>query len=211
MSENEKVSLRFLEDAVIRREWNWFGQVRNEGGRAFCQDDWVTFRKMREAKFDVWSRDMLESYAGDLDVYDQTGLNPVMLKYAYMMESTAPERYEELKPYLPEVDAQRDGLIESITAWELADYRKFAESFPRFAAQSRSVSALEDASDNTSFETYLRGELKTYSLETLQCYRKRLQELEPTGSSLTQLTMDNIARQYGYLNTADAEKKLPGI
>ena len=40
-----------LVQKIIEVEWNQFQMVKNEGGRAACQDDWNTFQLMRESHF----------------------------------------------------------------------------------------------------------------------------------------------------------------
>ena len=37
---------------IVKREWDFFQEARNEGGRAACQNDWETFRIMRESQFE---------------------------------------------------------------------------------------------------------------------------------------------------------------
>ncbi len=37
-----------LIDAIVLHEWQQFDKVKNEGGRADCQDDWNTFSIMRK-------------------------------------------------------------------------------------------------------------------------------------------------------------------
>lgn len=58
---------------------------------------------------------------------------------------------------------------------------------------------------DTSFETYLRGELKTYSLPTLRLLRAFTEELDAAGGNLAILTMEATAKAYGYVSLAEAE------
>ncbi len=54
-------------DRIVALEWNMFQRVQNEGGRASCQDDYPTFRLMRESQFSVWPEPVLASYLKDLE------------------------------------------------------------------------------------------------------------------------------------------------
>ena len=55
-----------LISGIVLREWRMFTTVRNEGGRADCQDDWPTFRVMRSSQLEAWQTDTLRSYDDDL-------------------------------------------------------------------------------------------------------------------------------------------------
>ena len=66
MGENSELITRILDI-----EWNMFTTVNNEGGRAACQDDRLTFEVMRRSQFEAWDRDSLESYYADLTVFNE--------------------------------------------------------------------------------------------------------------------------------------------
>ena len=66
-----------LIDKIIELEWMFFGLVRNEGGRASCQDDWKTFRVMRRSQFMAWTVPVLESWLDDLLTARAEGRNPL--------------------------------------------------------------------------------------------------------------------------------------
>ena len=51
---------------LILKEWNQFQQVRNEGGRASCQNHMKEFVMNRLAQFLTWDDAMRESYYEDL-------------------------------------------------------------------------------------------------------------------------------------------------
>jgi len=70
------------------------------------------------------------------------------------------------------------------------------------------VSTSEDDIDRTSFETYLRGELSTYSLSTLALLARFIINRSDTGQNLSLLYLENIARGYGYESAASAEETL---
>ena len=73
---------------IIKREWDFFQKVENIGGRASCQNDFETFFLQRQGQFQVYYPEVNASYLEDLMNYQNIGRNPVMEKYAYMMEST---------------------------------------------------------------------------------------------------------------------------
>ena len=77
--------------------------------------------------------------------------------------------------------------------------------FPRMAEGGRPLLSEDDKPDSTSFESYLRGELKSYSARTIAIYERYAISCWHNGVNLAIANMDNIARQYGYANATDAE------
>lgn len=78
-------------EKIAAIEWEMFQRVRNEGGRADCQNRPDTFKIMRLAQFSAWPEELAQSYLEDLRKALQNDRNLPMEKYARMMESTAPE------------------------------------------------------------------------------------------------------------------------
>jgi len=64
-----------------------------------------------------------------------------------------------------------------------------------------------DTPYETSFETYLRGELHTYSEHTLKLYLDMVRNLKREGISLSLIVMDAMVKAYGYKNIDDAERQ----
>ena len=54
--------------AIAKAEFEAFDKVRNEGGRASCQNDWPTFKVMRMSQYMTWSEDMLLMYMYEFKV-----------------------------------------------------------------------------------------------------------------------------------------------
>lgn len=197
-----------LIERIVRLEWAQFDKVKNEGGRADCQDDWNTFSIMRKSQYMAWDDELLESYCKDLLDADARGWNLIMEKYARMMKSTAPERYAELAKELPERSVERNNIAEEIIRIQVAWMEDFAAKYPKMAGNARSIHTSEDSAYNTSYETYLRGELGTYSEETFVLYGRFIVELNRKGENLAYNIMDNTAKLYGYTDVDDAEKRL---
>lgn len=219
MDENKKVSVDDVimkdvnnkEDLVkklVELEWENFDQVKNEGGRADCQDDWDTFSIMRTSQYLTWTDEMLQSYIDDFEVAMARGWNLITEKYGRMMESTAPSRFEEIKnqfPYLPE---EKKNIIEEIVKIQVAWMEEFASQYPYMAGNSRDIHTSEDTCFSTSFETYLRGELRTYSDKTLDLYGRFIVSYLQEGKNLTKDIMTNTALLYGYESLEKAEELL---
>lgn len=195
-----------LAEQIVRAEFGQFQRTQNEGGRAECQDDWPTFHQMRLAQFLTWTPDMLHSYADDLDLAITAGRNLVTEKYARMMASAEPERYRsELAPYLPALDPDLIPTIESVVAQQVAWARAFRAEYPRLGEAMRLLTSEEDRVGETSFETYLRGELLTYSSRTLALYADLVRDVSSRGGNLTAQTLRWTVLLGGYADLDDAE------
>ena len=195
-------------DKIIELEWKQFDQVKNEGGRASCQNDFETFSIMRKSQYLTWNEELLRSYYQDLLLAEQNGWNLIMEKYARMMQSTAPEKYEKLVLTLPVRSKEREQITEEIVRIQVAWMEQFSEKFPKMAGNARSIHTYEDTAYNTSYETYLRGELGTYSEETFVLYGRFIAKLLKEERNLAYETMRNTAMLYGYQSVEEAEGKI---
>lgn len=207
--EQEDVSFKnALVNELVMLEWKAFDKVENEGGRADCQDDWNTFSLMRKSQYHTWTVEMLKSYIHDFNRANERGWNLITEKYGRMMESTTPGRYALIKDALPEISEVKKEIIESIVAIQVQWMEEFAEKYPKAAGNARSIHTSEDTPFNTSYETYLRGEISTYSDETLDLYGRFIARLSIEGKNLAEMTMNNTALFYGYESLDELEQKL---
>lgn len=191
--------------AIVDEEWRQFQQVQNEGGRASCQDDRDTFVLMRTSQFIPWAEEVLASYQQDLKRAGEQGWNLLTEKYARMMEHTAPQQYARLADRLPERSAERLQLQELLISIMMRWTREVERRCPHLMGRGRNLSSEQDGPWNVSSETYLRGELGTYSDETLRLYAQMVLELLSQGKNLVEQNMTCMARGYGYRGLEDAE------
>lgn len=195
-----------LVEEVIRREWDQFQRTENEGGRASCQGNWPMFHQMRASQFMTWPEDLLRSYLDDLDEANRVGRNLVTEKYARMMASTAPDEYRErIEPFIPRLSDERIARQERVIAVQVAWARDFRGRYPKLGAAMRVLTTAEDTSEDTSFETYLRGELGTYSDRTMALYEAMVEGLQAAGRNLTEQTVANTVRLGGFADLTEAE------
>lgn len=195
-----------LVEEVIRREWDQFQRTENEGGRASCQGNWPMFHQMRASQFMTWPEDLLRSYLDDLDEANRVGRNLVTEKYARMMASTAPDEYRErIEPFIPRLSDERVARQERVIAVQVAWARDFRGRYPKLGAAMRVLTTAEDTPEDTSFETYLRGELGTYSDRTMALYEAMVEDLQAAGRNLTEQTVANTVRLGGFADLEEAE------
>lgn len=204
----KEVKDRGIISRIIHLEWKQFQGVQNIGKRADCQNDWKTFRIMRESQYLTWNQELLKSYLEDLLEAERKGWNLIMEKYARMMESTAPEEYKSLKDALPKRQTKRLVLQEEIIKIQVAWMEKFSKQYPFTAGKARRIHTIEDTLWDTSYETYLRGELGTYSERTLELYGRFVVELARQDLNLAYLIMENTVKLYGYQSLEEAEEEI---
>lgn len=195
-----------LREQIVKHEWKQFQQVSNEGGRANCQGNWPTFHQMRFSQFSIWPHDLLASYSRDLDKADMAGRNLFTEKYGRMMESTNPTEYHtRIAPFMPKLGIERQSQQECIIGQQVRWAQDFRERYPKLGQAMRILRTADDTAQNTSFETYLRGELSTYSLKTLQLYDAFILQLTSLQINLTEATVLATITMAGYENLDHAE------
>lgn len=203
--ENQGEKDRLIQD-IIKLEWEMFQKVEGIGGRANCQDQYPTFEIMRSSQFRAWDQKTLENYHQDLQRGREGGRNLITEKYAYMMESTDPDYYRaKLQPYLPLVDEARALLIRRILEQLILWDKEVSRDFPKVAHRGRPLEATADKSGITSVETYMAGELKTYSERTLQSLMSHILEEKARGENLVRKILEFTIERYGFASLEDAE------
>lgn len=196
-------------EKIIKDEWDMFQKVNNAGGRASCQNNWETFHIMRFSQYSAWNDFMIKSYAKDLQEAIIIGRNLLMEKYAYMMELTDPDYFKKvLEPNLPVIDLETMNIVQEI-AWYMVDCEKeIASKYPKLSKAGRPIESNGDIGGFTSVETYAKGELKTYSKDTLKLYLEHVRTNRAVDNNLAMTVQDTMVKMYGYKSIQDAENKL---
>lgn len=196
-------------EQLIRAEWEMLRTVEGIGGKAGCQEEWPTFHIMRYSYLFAWSDQMLRSYMRDIDEAFQGNRNLVTEKYAYMMEYTDPDYYRSrLEPYLPEQDDEMRTMINEIAEYMVGCDRELAQKYPKLSSKGRPIEAAKDSGTDTSAETYVKGELKTYSRFTIKHFLDYIRTCKGEGVNFAFLVKDKMVKMYGYESLEDAERKM---
>ena len=193
--------------SIAKSEFEAFDKVQNEGGRASCQNNWPTFKVMRMSQYMTWTEDMLLQYLYEFKTNYANGRNMIEEKYARMMESTAPLEYARFAKRLPAVSEAKKAIVEQIVALQVKWMEEFAAQYPNLAEDARAIHTAEDLAYDTSYETYLRGELRTYSDRMLEMYGRYIVAHAQAGKNVACEIMKNTVQFYGYqdLETANAK------
>ncbi|MFA4837699.1 MAG: DUF4125 family protein [Dehalococcoidia bacterium] len=193
---------------IVEIEWQMFQGVSNIGGQAGCQQDHVTFEIMRSSQSMGWSEATLESYLDDLLETERTGRNLLTEKYARMMERTSPLEYAGIKHLLPPLAPEVPPLIDEITTIVLEWEKELLHKYPYILKRGRPINSSEDTPFVTSIETYLRGELATYSPRTLGLYRDNVLKLKDEGINGSEIILEHTMKRYGFGSLEDAHNRL---
>ena len=194
-------------ESLIKTEWELFHNVNNEGGKADCQNNPETFAIMRRAQFTAWNEELVESWHNDLLEAKKSGRNLLSEKYAWMMQRTAPYEFRLISKHLHFPSIAAEEIMEEIITTEVNWMEQYEKQYPYMASGNRPVHSEMDTEYETSFETYLRGELHTYSENTLKLYLDMVRQMKRGGKSLSLIIMDALVRAYGYKDIDDAERQ----
>ena len=204
----ERVRTMAAAEDVIRMEWAAFDKTQNKGGRADCQDDWETFSIMRRGQYYSFPCELVMMIRADFAAAATGGRNVITEKYGYMMETSAPSEFAEIAGKLPQVSEKKRALCGAILPIQVGWMEDFAARYPKLAGQARVIHTEDDTAVNVSYETYLRGELYTYSDDTLETYGRFIVSVYQRGENLAENIMREEVYMYGYDSLDEAEAKL---
>lgn len=182
-----------LIDAILEIELRMFLTV-NPMQTSGCQEYPESFKLHRRAQFHPWSEEALGSYLEDLNEAEELGENLMRRKYA---------RMQGLLP-----DADTSPTVEEIVRLKVAWQREMFRKYPAVMSGARPLTDEGTRAQMTSFETYARGELETYSGRTLDLLHGDLLEMQARGESLSEKVYDYLVQASGYASLEAAEQKL---
>ena len=189
-------------EKILEKEWKYFSNLNNIGGRADCQDNREDFIIMRKSQWETFNEETLLSYLEDLNSKN----NPLFQKYAQMMKYNSPEEYKKIKDILEKASEEKTDLVNKIMFIYMEWEKEFFESYPIFSSMGRPLYSSEDDNIETSIETYLRGELLSYSEKTLKLYLNYVIDNKEKNINLAIKNMDNLARMQGFNDSDEVEE-----
>lgn len=159
--------------------------------KSSCQNYPESFKTHRKAQFITWSAETLESYLNDLRAAEKNNENLMKFKYA---------RMDNL---IPAVNS--NPLIKKITGILHEWQDDFFENYPNIAMKARPVSSSGNTMSTTSFETYLSGELETYSNKTLELLYNDVMDKKSRGINMSEEIYTYLVTSLGYESLQDIE------
>jgi hypothetical protein len=167
-----------LINEIVEYEWDMFTNLKNIGSRASCQDNYLYFKLMRESQYFTWNTNTLLSYLSDLKIAKDNNYSLLELKYAFMEENIDINIFNSFKDRLPKLSDERKMIQEEIIKLQVSHMEEYSKINPNVTSNMRNIYSVLDTKDSVSYETYLRGELSTYSENTLYNYGKMLAQYE---------------------------------
>lgn len=172
---------------IIEIEWDMFSNLNNIGGRADCQNNRVMFDLMRKSQYFAWNCDLINSYYNDLIKAKENNYNLLWIKYAFMEETVDPNHFKLIKDNLPILSLKMINLREAIVSVQLEMLEEYSKD--NDISKMRTINTNSDKYNNASYETYLRGELSSYSENTLYLYASYLANLSKENKNIVELTL----------------------
>jgi hypothetical protein len=180
-------------EAILEIELRMFLTV-NPMQTSGCQEYPESFKLHRRAQFHPWSEEALGSYLDDLHAAEALGENLMRRKYARMQGLLG--------------NAADNPVVEEIVRLKMDWQRAMFRNYPAVMSGARPLTDESTRAQMTSFETYARGELETYSERTLGLLHRDLLAMLAAGESLSEKVYDHLVRASGYASLEEAENKL---
>jgi hypothetical protein len=188
MNENESI----LEE-VLRREMEMFLAVPTEGPCG-CKENLESFLLNRRVQFLAWPAEALDGYREDLVRAAEEGRNLMTYKYA---------RMDNLLP-----SENDDPLVAAIARQQVEWQEELFRDYPKFMRGARPLDTSQDTARATSFETYLRAELESFSPATLALLSVEIQRKKARGINMSEEIYGYLLKARGLPPLAELEKKL---
>ena len=198
---------QIIED-IIALEWDLVNQVDPSTEKKPCLYDKTIFTSNRKNLLAAWNQELQESYYKDLFTAQIEGRNPISEKYRYMLEQTNPEEYGKIEENQPEQSMEKlylmDWISENLLEWQ----ESLAQKYPRLVGNKKMIRRNWENRAQKTFETYMRGDLVTFSVKTLRVYAAYIEHLKKHELNLNQMIFQNAVAQYGCQTLEEAEQLL---
>lgn len=162
-------------ERLLKLEWYFFDKVQGLSGKAICQYNPKMFVVMRLAQHLAFSFDTLKSLADDYEKSLRSNINPMELKYAYMMEYTDFEHFQKMLTDLPIISNIKRVLICKIVHRFENDILQVKTELPLTMTKLRPI---ENIKKSISMLSYFYCELAVYSYRTLLNIQKDIADGE---------------------------------
>jgi hypothetical protein len=97
-------------------------------------------------------------------------------------------------------------IIKRITDRNLSWYAELSRMYPAIAALGRPAYTSQEKDGYASIESYMLGELASYSYRTLNIYEEYQEKLFCKGKSIPQITLENTMKKQGFSSLKEAER-----
>lgn len=177
-------------EAILDLELEMFLRVPSDG-ESPCQKHPDGFKFHRRMQFSIWSEATLVSHRQDLIVARKNDENLMTIKYA-RMQGMLPCR--NANPLIGE-------LVRIKMTWQ----SEMISRYPSLMGSARPLTQAGSADPMTSFETYARCELETYSDDTLTSLYADMRAMLDRGINASEEIYQLQAEKSGFESLEEAE------
>lgn len=155
-------------EQILEAELRMFQAVPTRGPNR-CLEYPQDFKLHRKAQFSIFSTRTLQSYLEDIERARNSSRNLMTYKYA---------RMDNLIPR-----ANDSRLVDEVAGIMIDWQHQMEDKYPEIMQRARPVTSEKANPSETSFETYLKAELETYSEQTLNLLYQDLRKLKAAGKN----------------------------
>lgn len=174
-----------LIDEILEIELNMILTVSTKD-KSRIQENFSTFKVVRECGFELWSIQALQSYLTDLKNAQKRAVNLMELKYA---------RMDDLIPPI-NINPLIDNIVKLEAIWDKRTKREYPNIF------KASLSNKDE--DDTRLTRYLRAEFETFSNATLSYYYINQLKAVKENRNPVEECLTCIFKSIGYQSLAEA-------
>ena len=151
---------------IVEYEWEMFQKLTTAQKKLECRNNKYMFLLMRLSQWSVYPLNVQTSYLNDIHEALSENRNLLFEKYAYIMILSGHFIECEIRNILPIVKKEKEELVNKIIKHHRFWYNSVMEKLPITASTGRPI--VYDRMGEIDIYTYLKGELFTYSMNTLK-------------------------------------------
>lgn len=151
---------------IVEYEWEMFQKLTTAQKKLECRNNKYMFLLMRHSQWSVYPLNVQTSYLNDIHEALSENRNLLFEKYAYIMILSGHFIECEIRNILPIVKKEKEELVNKIIKHHRFWYKSVMEKLPITASTGRPI--VYDRMGEIDIYTYLKGELFTYSMNTLK-------------------------------------------
>jgi hypothetical protein len=176
---------------ILDIEWDMFQEVKSAIPTP-CQVWPEAFKRIRGSVYETWTEEALQSCLQDFEEAQHDGKNLLTEKYAHMDDLLGPPR--------------ENPLIDEIVIIETQWQDEIRRNYPTLC--NRVCRSTNHFDDGRNFSVYLRSELQTYSVRTIELYHQAVIEALARNENLALKSLEILVKKGGYCDAGHAEAYL---
>ena len=150
---------------IVEYEWEMFQRLTTTQRNLACRNNKYMFLLMRSSQWRVYPLNVQASYLNDIHQALLENRNLLFERYAYMMVLTEHLIEDEVTKILPVIEKEKKDLVDKIIKHHKFWYESVANKLPIVTSAGRPI--VYGGVGEIDVFTYLKGELFTYSINTL--------------------------------------------